>query len=130
MRDYASNPNLKIVGFDYVPCEWGEVMLFLSRDIGENLTVVILSHRSRVLQWRCYSFNWKNKKTKRIEKHIIVIDDLKLKLYVSLIMTSEIHGFSSRYNLKQKCIALIPSYNLERENYKDKSNLLTLYLSL
>ena len=57
MRDHASNPNLKIIGFDYVPCEWGEVMLFLSRDIGENLTVVILPPRSRVLQWSCHSFN-------------------------------------------------------------------------
>ena len=34
-----------------------------------------------------------------------------------------------RYNLKQKYNILIPTYNLEREDYKDKSNLLTFDLS-
>ena len=63
-------------------------------------TVVILLLRLRVLQWRLHLFDWKKKKTKRIEKYIIVIDDLKLKLYISLIITRKLHGFAPRYNLK------------------------------
>ena len=51
------------------------------------------------------------------------------KRYTSLIITRKLHDFGPRYNLKQKYSALIPSYILERENYKEKPNLLTLDLS-
>ena len=88
-------------------------------------TIVILPLRSRVLKWSCDLSNWKNKKT----KYIIVSDDLKLKLYIFFIITRKLHDFGPRYNLKQKYIALISSYNLEKENYKDKPNLLTIDLS-
>jgi len=50
-------------------------------------------------------------------------------MYISLTISRKLHRFYPRYNLKQKYITLIPNYNLERENYKDKSNLLTLDLS-
>ena len=49
-------------------------------------------------------------------------------MYISLIINTKLHNFDPRYNLKQKYIALISSYNLEREYYKDKSNLLTIDL--
>ena len=67
----------------------------------------------------------KNKNTK-IEKYIF-IDELKL--YISLIVTKKLHGFGAIYNLKQKFKVLFPSYNLEREDNKDKRNLLTLDLN-
>ena len=49
-------------------------------------------------------------------------------MYISLIINTKLHNFDPRYKLKQKYIALISSYNLEREDYKDKSNLLTIDL--
>ena len=50
-------------------------------------------------------------------------------MYISLIVNTKLHGLDPRYNLKQKYIALISSYNiLEREDCKDKSNLLTIDL--
>ena len=67
------------------------------------------------------------KQENQIKKCIVLID--KLKLYISLIITRKLRGFGPRYNLKQKYIALISSYNLEKENYKDKPNLLTIDLS-
>ena len=111
------------------PREWGMVVLLLLKRHWRDPTVVILPLRSRVLQWSCHLSNWKHKKTKRTEKYIIVIDDLKLKLYIIFIITRKLHDFGPRYNLKQKYIALISSYNLEKENYKDKPSLLTIDLS-
>lgn len=39
-------------------------------------------------------------------------------------------SFNHRYNLKQKYITLIPSYNLKIEYYKENLSLLSLDLSL
>ena len=58
---------------------------------------------------------------------MILIDDFK-KVYL-FDKNQKLHCFGPRYNLKQKYNALIPSYNLKREDYNDKSNILTLYLS-
>ena len=63
-------------------------------------------------KWVVTCFNRENKKLKR---YIIVIDELKLNVYL-FDNNKNFHGFVSRYNLKQKYIALIPSYNLEIEN--------------
>ena len=75
-------------------------MLLLLKRQWRDPTVVILLLRSRVLQWSLHLFDWKKKKTKRIEKYIMVIDDLKLKLYISLIITRKLHDFGPRYSLK------------------------------
>ena len=55
---------------------------------------------------------------------MILIDDFK-KVYL-FDKNQKLHCFGPRYNLKQKYNALIPSYNLEREDYI----LLTYHLSL
>ena len=49
---------------------------------------------------------------------------------VYLIITRKLHGLAPKCNLKQKYITLISSYNLKREDYKEKHNLLTLDLNL
>ena len=49
---------------------------------------------------------------------------------VYLIITGKLHGLAPKCNLKQKYITLISSYNLKREDYKEKHILLTLDLNL
>ena len=87
----------------------------------------IIPPRLKVLQWSCHLFNWKNKKTKIIEK-CIFIDEFQLNVHI-LKITRKLHGFNPRYNPKQKYRALFSSYILEIENYMEKRNLLVLDLS-
>ena len=63
-----------------------------------------------------------------MKKYIILIDDFKK---VHLFDNNQsLHCFGPRYNLKQKYNTLNPSYYLEREDYREKHNLLTYHLSL
>lgn len=63
----------------------------------------------------------------QLKRYITFINEMKI---VYLIITRKLHGLAPRYNLKRKYITLISSYNLKREDYKEKHNLLTLDLSL
>ena len=92
-----------------------DVLLLLSFLLGQGLYNGVITY-----------FNRENKKPK-LKRYITFINEMKI---VYHIITRKLHGLAPRYNLKQKYITLISSYNLKREDYKEKHNLLTLDLSL
>lgn len=62
-----------------------------------------------------------------MKKYITFIDGLKIIHHVIITRNT---CFGPKYNVKQKYLVLFPNYDLKKENYKEKFNLLTFDLSL
>ena len=90
-----------------------DVLLLLSFLLGQGLYNGVILLGQGLYNGVITYFNRKNKKRK-LKRYITFINEMKI---VYLIITRKLHGLAPRYNLKQKYITLISSYNLKGEDY-------------